>query len=254
MLWNPEIYEQFKKERSAPFFDLLHLTEPISNLLILDLGCGTGEYTSKLSDYFKNARISGIDTSEEMLVKAKKFQTRRLQFIQRSIEEQLCLNDKFDLIFSNAAIQWCSHHRKLFPKIISKINKNGQLAVQIPSNHAYVAHQLLKKTAEKIPYKTACNGWQRKYTVLKTEDYARILFENKGRQITVFEKVFPHILDNSEAVFQWMSGTALLPYIEKLPENLKESFKADYKAELQNIFPESPVFYPFKRIFIYAKF
>lgn len=254
MAWNPEVYDQFKEERSAPFFDLLKLVESRTGISVVDLGCGTGELTSKLLDYLEDSKVLGIDSSEEMLEKAVQFETSRLTFEKRSIEEQLHLGDTYDLIISNAAIQWCHNHKELFPRIISKIKEGGQLAVQIPSNHEYIVHQLLRKIAGTEPYKTAYNSWEREYTVLTIEEYARILFDNKGREITVYEKVFPHVLDDAEAVFIWASGTAMLPYIEKLPEDLKEQFKKDYKHALQNIFPESPVFYPFKRTFISAKF
>lgn len=254
MAWNPEVYDQFKQERSAPFFDLLNLVESRTGISVIDLGCGTGELTSKLLDYLEDSKVLGIDSSEEMLEKANQFKTSRLTFEKRSIEEQLYLGDTYDLIISNAAIQWCSNHKELFPRIISKIKEDGQLAVQIPSNHEYIVHQLLRKIASTEPYKSAYNSWEREYTVLTIEDYARILFEQKGREITVYEKVFPHVLENAEAVFTWASGTAMLPYIERLPEDMKEQFKNDYKQQLQNIFPESPVFYPFKRTFISAKF
>ncbi|MCS4301985.1 methyltransferase domain-containing protein [Chryseobacterium sp. BIGb0232] len=254
MAWNPEIYDQFKEERSAPFFDLLKLVESRTGISVIDLGCGTGELTSKLLDYLEDSKVLGIDSSEEMLEKAAQFKTSRLNFEKRSIEEQLHLGDTYDLIISNAAIQWCSNHKELFPRIISKIKEGGQLAVQIPSNHEYVVHQLLRKIAGAEPYKSAYDGWEREYTVLSIEDYARILFNNKGREITVYEKVFPHVLENAEAVFTWASGTAMLPYIERLPDEMKEQFKNDYKQQLQNTFPESPVFYPFKRTFISAKF
>ncbi|REC59206.1 trans-aconitate methyltransferase [Chryseobacterium pennae] len=254
MAWNPEIYDQFKEERSAPFFNLLKLVESRRGISVIDLGCGTGELTSKLLDYLEDSKVLGIDSSEEMLEKAAQFKTSRLNFEKRSIEEQLHLGDTYDLIISNAAIQWCSNHKELFPRIISKIKEGGQLAVQIPSNHEYVVHQLLRKIAGAEPYKSAYDGWEREYTVLSIEDYARILFNNKGREITVYEKVFPHVLENAEAVFTWASGTAMLPYIERLPDEMKEQFKNDYKQQLQNTFPESPVFYPFKRTFISAKF
>ncbi|MGU3376883.1 methyltransferase domain-containing protein [Chryseobacterium sp. M5A1_1a] len=254
MAWNPEVYDQFKEERSAPFFDLLNLVESRTGISVIDLGCGTGELTSKLLDYLEDSRVLGIDSSEEMLEKAAQFKTSRLTFEKRSIEEQLHLGDTYDLVISNAAIQWCNNHMELFPRIISKVKERGQLAVQIPSNHEYVVHQLLRKIAGTEPYKTAYRSWERESPVLKIEDYAKILFDNKGREITVYEKVFPHVLENAEAVFTWASGTAMLPYIERLPDDLKEQFKKDYKQELQNIFPESPVFYPFKRTFISAKF
>ncbi len=51
-----------------------------------------------------------------------------------------------------------------------------------------------------------------------------------------------------------LQGTAALAYIENLPDKKKEQFKNDYKSELQNIFPGSPFFYPFKRMFISEKF
>ncbi|WP_333597324.1 methyltransferase domain-containing protein [Chryseobacterium flavum] len=254
MPWNPELYDQFKEERSAPFFELLGLVESKSGLSVIDLGCGTGELTSKLLDYLEDSKVLGIDSSEEMLKKAAHFKTSRLTFEKRSIEEQLHFSDTYDLIISNAAIQWCENHKELFPRMISKIKNGGQLAVQIPSNHEYVVHKLLREIAGKEPYKTAYNSWERKYTVLTIEEYAGILFDNKGKEITVYEKVFPHVLENADAVFAWASGTAMIPYVERLPDDIKEQFKKEYKSELQNIFPESPVFYPFKRTFISVKF
>ncbi|MBB4805190.1 trans-aconitate 2-methyltransferase [Chryseobacterium defluvii] len=254
MAWNPEVYDQFKAERSAPFFDLMDLVEVKPDLSVIDLGCGTGELTSKLLDYLENSQIIGIDSSEEMLGKAKYFETSRLSFVKRSIEDQLNQNDTFDLIISNAAIQWCSNHQQLFPGIISKIKNGGQLAVQTPSNHEFIVHRLLNKLAETEPYRASYNSWKREYSVLTIEEYAEILFNNGGKEIAVFEKVFPHVLDDAEAVYNWASGTAMIPYVERLPDDLKEQFKNDYKKELQNIFPTSPVFYPFKRTFISAKF
>ncbi|WP_419868079.1 methyltransferase domain-containing protein [Chryseobacterium sp. CT-SW4] len=254
MAWNPDVYNQFKDERSAPFFDLLQLVELKKGLSVIDLGCGTGELTSKLTDYLEDSKVLGIDSSAEMLDKAEHFKTNRLTFLQRGIEDQLNINDTFDLVISNAALQWCSNHKELFSRIISILNKGGQLAVQVPSNHYYIVHQLLRDVAGKDPYKKALNGWIRDHNVLTTEEYARVLFENKGTEIQVFEKVYPHILEDAEAIFTWISATTMLPYMEKLPDDLKENFKNDYKKELQTIFPETPVFYPFKRTFISAKF
>lgn len=104
------------------------------------------------------------------------------------------------------------------------------------------------------PYKKEFKAWVREYPVLKIDEYAKILYDNNGKDINVFEKVYPHVMENSDVVFEWASGTAIIPFLEKLPEELRENYKADYKAELKKVFPGSPVFYPFKRTFIYAKF
>jgi len=254
MSWNPEIYDQFKQERSAPYFDLIKLVEIESNMSVIDLGCGTGELTSGLLDFIPNSQIIGIDSSAEMLQKAEQYATKRLQFFQRSVEEQVKLDEKFDLIVANASLQWCVNHQGLFPKLISKLNQEGQLAVQVPSNHNFIVHQLLSRVAEKEIYEKEFKGWRREYSVLKIEDYAKILSDNNGNKINVFEKVYPHIMKDADAVFDWASGTAMIPFVEKLSDDLKEQYKQDYKNELRKVFTGSPVFYPFKRTFIYAQF
>ncbi|MFC4162486.1 methyltransferase domain-containing protein [Epilithonimonas zeae] len=254
MPWNPDVYDQFKQERSAPYFDLIKLVEIESNMSVVDLGCGTGEPTAVLLDLIPNSQIIGIDSSGEMLQKAEQFETKRLQFFKRSVEEQMELDEKFDLIIANASLQWCQNHQELFPKLISKINLEGQLAVQVPSNHNFIVHQLLSVVAEHDFYQKHFNGWKREYSVLNIEDYAKILSDNGGRKINVFEKVYPHIMKDADAVYDWASGTAMIPFVEKLPEELKEQYKQDYKKELRKVFRGSPVFYPFKRTFIYAQF
>jgi len=254
MPWNPDVYDQFKQERSAPYFDLIKLVEIESNMSVIDLGCGTGELTAGLLDLIPNSQIIGIDSSAEMLQKAEQFETKRLQFFKRSVEEQMELDEKFDLIIANASLQWCQNHQELFPKLISKINPEGQLAVQVPSNHNFIVHQLLSVVAEHDFYQKHFNGWKREYSVLNIEDYAKILSDNGGRKINVFEKVYPHIMKDADTVYDWASGTAMIPFVEKLPEELKEQYKQDYKKELRKVFTGSPVFYPFKRTFIYAQF
>jgi trans-aconitate 2-methyltransferase len=124
MAWNPEVYDQFKEERSAPFFDLLKLVESRTEISVIDLGCGTGELTSKLLDYLEDSKVL-IDSSEEMLEKAAQFKTSRLTFEKRSIEEQLHLGDTYDLVISNAAIQWCSNHKELFRESSVRLKKEG---------------------------------------------------------------------------------------------------------------------------------
>ncbi len=42
MPWDPERYEQFKKERAAPFEDLLLLINVREDMSVIDLGCGPG--------------------------------------------------------------------------------------------------------------------------------------------------------------------------------------------------------------------
>lgn len=254
MPWNPEVYNNFKEERTAPFDDLLKMVAVKPNLSVIDLGCGTGELTNKLSEHLPDAAVLGIDSSGEMLKKTEAYTTDNCIFKQQSIEEVLDEGRQWDLVFSNAALQWVEDHHKLMPRVISLVRKEGQLAIQVPSNHDHYSHIAIKELAASEPYRQVFKGWSRTAPVLKIEEYAKMLFDNGAKSITVFEKAYPHILENADGIVKWTSGTALIPYLERLPKDLHNSFISEYRALLQARFPESPVFYPFKRTLMSATF
>ena len=73
---------------------------------ILDIGCGTGNYTALLRNKFPGARIKALDISGEMIKVAKeKLRGGEIEFIVGD-GEALNLREKFDLISSNASFQW----------------------------------------------------------------------------------------------------------------------------------------------------
>lgn len=249
MPWNPDRYHKFQAERFAPFDDLMKLVECRENLHVIDLGCGTGELTRRLADALPNSDVIGIDSSAEMLARAASQARPGLRFAQLPIEEA---TGQYDLVFSHAAVQWVDDHRTLIPRLVSLVRSGGQIAVQMPSNHGHFAHLALGQTAAEEPFQQALNSWTRQSPVLTIEDYAELLYASGTENITVTEKVYPHVLDNADAVLEWMSGTALVPYLERLPEALVEPFTASFREKLRQHWPTSPVFYGFRRILFAA--
>ena len=88
--------------------------------------------------------------------------------------------------------------------------------------------------------------------MLAIDDYARIFFKCGAEDIVVFEKVYPHILEDADAVVEWISGTALVPYFERLGK-YKDDFVTAIREKMRAAMPKSPVFYPFKRTIFSAK-
>ncbi|MBC7933781.1 MAG: methyltransferase domain-containing protein [Rhizobacter sp.] len=254
MAWNPGVYNQFKSERAAPFYDLLALVNPVKNMVVIDLGCGTGELTKMLADSLPGANVTGIDSSAEMLSNAVALENDQLHFAVSNIEAQLNQNEKWDLVFSNAAVQWVDDHERLFPAMIATLNKGGQLAIQMPAQHHNISNIILNDLAEEIPYKQALKNFKRISPVLDIDRYTAILFENGALSMMVFEKIYPLVLPDTNALYNWVSGTALIPYIEKMEEGIKEDFIHAYQQRLQQQFSKTPVFYPFKRILMQAQF
>ena len=249
MPWDPTQYHKFQAERSAPFFDLLERVEVRPKLKVVDLGCGTGELTRQLADALPISNVTGIDNSPQMLDKAASHAGPNLHFEQG---DQSQLTGEWDLIFSNAALHWTENHSELIPRLYERLTLGGQIAVQIPSNHNHISHQIYRETASEEMFKFILNGFQRYAPVLSIDDYARILFKSGAEKIVVFEKVYAHILENSDAVVEWISGTALVPYFERLGE-YKDEFVKAVREKMHAAMPDSPVFYPFRRTFFSAR-
>ena len=248
MPWDPNQYHKFQAQRSAPFFDLLALVDMRPNLKVVDLGCGTGELTRQLADALPYSNVTGLDSSPQMLEKATSFSSSNLHFEQG---DQALLTGEWDLIFSNAALHWSENHAELIPSLYRKLAPGGQIAVQVPSNFSHISHRLIRETAGEEPFKSALQGFQRDAPVLSIEQYAQLLFDCGAENIVVFEKVYAHILEDSNAVIEWISGTACLPYFERLGDQ-KENFVSAIRTKMQKALPGSPVFYPFRRTFFSA--
>lgn len=102
-----------------------HRAEPKQ---ILDFGCGTGQLTVALADRFKTAALVGLDPAQGMIDYANAHHPHsRITYINSSLgwyQPQL----NFDLIFSNAAMQWCRPLDLILKQMTAVMPKNSLFA------------------------------------------------------------------------------------------------------------------------------
>ncbi|WP_018466086.1 methyltransferase domain-containing protein [Calidithermus timidus] len=249
MPWNPEQYEKFKAERTAPFDDLLALVKVRPGLRAVDLGCGTGELTRRLADRLPGSTVTGLDSSPEMLARSQNFAREGLSFVQGDFRE---LEGQYDLIFSNAALQWADDHPTLFARLWGCLNPGGQMVVQMPANGDHPSHRLAREVAEEPEFRAYFPNSGRRHPVLPVEDYAQLFFDLGGQDITAVLKVYPHVLPDADAIVEWVKGTLLTAYLGVLPEELQGAFLERYRSRLNELMPQKPVFYGFKRVLLAA--
>jgi len=253
--WNVAQYEKFKKERSQPFYDLISMIEPMTGGKVVDLGCGAGELTKVLHEKLEASETLGIDSSENMLEKAETFAGGGLHFEHREIER---FSDPmtYDLLFSNAALQWCGNHYALFHSFRECLKRDGQLAIQMPMNHDFITHTLANEMANRPKYKKyfeKAEAEKKEYSLLKAEEYASLLFDLGFKRQKVFVNVYGHLLESREMVIEWVKGTMLTFYRKTLPEAIYAEFFNEYREALFSVLHDrQPFFYPFKRILMWA--
>lgn len=254
MPWNPEKYNQFKNIRYQPFFDLAALITAEGLEKAVDIGCGTGEQTKILSEKFGAASFLGIDPSSEMLAKSREFESSTLHFKNSTVEAFIADSEgqNWDLIFSNAALQWSNDHATLFPQLISLLSSKGQFAIQMPVQKENALNKLLLDLVQEEPYAGFLKGWKRESPLLSIDEYAQLMFENGLNELQIIQKVYPIIANSAEDLFDFISGSALIPYLERMTDSQQELFTVEFKRRIQKQFNRFPAIYAFKRLLLYG--
>ncbi len=251
--WSPDQYGRFADERSQPFYDLLAMVEPIPGGRAIDLGCGTGELTRVLHERVQAKATIGIDNSETMLEKSAAFAGNGLTFRLGTIL-RFAPRTPVDLVFSNAAIHWVPNHAGLFPQLAAGVATGGQLAIQVPANFDYPSHVIAGEVAREEPFFEAMSGYVREDNVLAPEWYAETLDRLGFEQLNVRMQVYVHHLGSSDDVVEWVKGSLLTDYQQRMPAELWPEYLARYRARLlPALSDERPFFYPFKRILMWGR-
>jgi trans-aconitate 2-methyltransferase len=244
-VWSPDQYERFKQERAQPFFDLMSLVEPHPSMRVVDLGCGTGEWTRKLHDHFAARETIGVDNSDSMLAKSASFAGNGLHFELAPIET-FSSDQPFDLVFSNAAIHWVEAHESTFARLAQLVAPRGQLAVQMPANHDHPSHTVAAELAPQFGITPRISP------LLAPEQYARLLHRLGFARQHVRLQVYGHVLDSARDVIEWVKGTTLTDYERRLGAAYPQFLDAYTERLLSILADERPYFFPFKRILMWA--
>lgn len=254
--WNPAQYDLFRAQRQAPFYDLLALVEAgakeAAPRTAVDLGCGTGELTADLHRRLRLSATLGLDSSAKMLAKSPQ-DVAGLTFAPGDLQTWRAPTP-VDVLFSNAAVQWCDDHPRLFAALVESVAPGGQLAVQMPTNHDHLSHRLATEVAREPEFAARLGGFERPTTVLPVERYAELLHRLGLRDINAYVRVYCHELPDVAAVALWVQGTLLTPYQARLDAAGYAAFVARYGQRLvAELGDQRPFFYGFKRLFLWAR-
>ena len=249
--WNPDQYERFRDERSKPFFDLLGMVAPILRGRAIDLGCGTGELTKVMHETVGAKATVGLDNSETMLERSNEHAGDGLTFKLGTVL-RFRPRKPYDLVFSNAALQWVDDHEDLFPRLAAAVAPGGQIAIQMPANHIHASHVAADAVAREKPFARAIGG-VRPWPVLEPEQYAEILDGLGFTGIDAMLRVYVHHLDSREGVVEWVKGTYLTYYRARLDAGEYERYLARYREVLFESLPDNrPFVYTYRRVLLHA--
>ncbi len=263
--WDPDQYSRFADDRSRPFHDLLARVRADRPQLVVDLGCGPGELTRSLAERWPGARVVGIDSSPEMLDRARETDApdrAPVEWARARAQEwdPAALGAPVDLLVTNATLQWVPNHLPLLPRWLGALAPGGTLALQVPANLDAPSHALMRDAAARHTRSADLSpALDRSLAVATPEAYAALLLA-EGASVDVWQTTYQHVLPvvpgRRHPVLEWVRGTGLRPVLGILTDpGEREAFLTDYEEALEGAYPRLPfgVLFPFTRTFAVAR-
>lgn len=257
--WDANLYLKFVDHRLRPALDLMGRLDPAngarSGHVIYDLGCGAGNISRILSERFGESDIVGIDSSDDMLAKARAQPVDgRVSFAKGDLAH-FKPDRPPGILYSNAAYHWLEGHIDIFPNLMKLLPSGGQLAIQMPRNHEAPSHMLMRTAAEAGPWRDELARVRGIAPVAEPARYYEAL-KPLCSDLEIWETIYQQPLQGDDPVAQFTSGTGLRPFLDVLREPQRSGFYEAYAKLVRTAYPmrsDGITLFPFRRLFIVAR-
>jgi trans-aconitate 2-methyltransferase len=249
--WQPDKYLKYKRERTQPSIDLVSkINIDFTPERIIDFGCGPGNSSQVLVKRWPSASLTGVDTSETMIAKAKSDFPDQQWLIGDA--RTFASNQKFDIVFSNATLQWIPDHENLLKHFHELLTDRGVIAVQLPMFWDMPLGKLIQRVAAEERWRDVMKGVSDLFTIHNYSFYYDLL-SPYCRSVDVWVTDYLHILESPASIYEMVQTTGLRPYLERIKsDDDKKAFEKEVFDETVKAYPvqkNGKVIFPFTRLF-----
>ena len=249
--WNAKQYLRFSKERTLPATDLVHRIELTKPKHILDIGCGPGNSTSELKKRWPKAQVIGIDSSLDMITTASASYPDMEFKLVDAAKDLSTITDRYDIVFSNACLQWIPDHPRIFSEMMDLLNDGGVLAIQIPVNFSEPIHKVIQQVVHKDKWAELLQ-YNRELDFLSEEEYHDLLAQVTS-DFSMWKTIYMHRMPSYDAIMDWYRQTGLRPYLQRLSEENQAKLEAEVLAGIKDEYPlqkNGEIIFRFPRLFM----
>jgi trans-aconitate methyltransferase len=196
---------------------------------ILDVGCGDGKVTAEMAWAVPRGSAIGIDASPQMITFARKtFPPSRISNLTFQIcdARKIKFSRQFDLIFSNAALHWVDDHQAILRGMAAVLKPGARLIVSCGGKgNAQDVFVALRPEMRLKRWRECFRRIPKPYFFYSPADYERWL-PKFGFKINALKLAPKDATYAGAAGFAVWLRTTWLPYVQRVPEKLREEFIA----------------------------
>jgi trans-aconitate 2-methyltransferase len=161
----------------------------------------------------------------------------------------------WDLVFSNAALQWVPDHAALLPRLMRAAAEGGALAFQVPAHFESPVHLAMVEAARHPRWNGRLDSAARCIFSTGPEFYYDTL-RPLAQRVDLWFTVCQHVMAGPEAIIEWMRGTGMRPHLDALADHQeRERFEDMLIEAIRDHYPlraDGNVLFPFRRLFVIA--
>jgi trans-aconitate methyltransferase len=206
---------------------------------VLDIGCGTGNITKKISTISQGS-ITGIDPSSGMIDEAKKHYSETIHFEINSAENMV-YKDQFDVIFCNSTFQWIIDVKKALHNFHNALKIKGRVGIQACAKTDYCPNFInaiaaITAKSERLHrmYSQFVNPW----LFLDSANAYTQLFVDAGFKVPFSKIQTIETFHSSEEAFNIFASGAIAGYLNQsyykctIDDSYINEFKDSMRKEL----------------------
>jgi trans-aconitate 2-methyltransferase len=246
--WDQAQYLKFGEQRTRPADELLARVPLVTAQRVVDLGCGPGNSTALLRARWPQARLTGVDSSEDMLERARR-DLPDVDWVRADVRDYRAA-EPVDVLFANAVFQWVPDHQHVLPALLEQLAPGGALALQMPVNFDEPSHRAMRELPG--PWSDRLRAIDVRSALPGAEFYYDLL-SPRSRTVDIWQTTYQHVMQDAQAIVEWVKGTGLRPYLDALSEAERPEYLRAYSEVIDRAYPsraDGRKLFPFPRLFL----